>query len=44
MPVFKRGRYWFISKKKGAAKFKSKAAAERAYRAYRARKYGKRKK
>ena len=43
MPVFKRGRYWYISKKKGAARFKSKSAAERAYRAYLAKKHSKKK-
>lgn len=34
MPVRKRGRFWYM----GSKKFKSKAAALRAYRAYLARK------
>lgn len=38
MPVVKKGKYWYM----GSKRFKSKAAAERAYKAYRARKYGKR--
>ena len=37
MPVVKRGKYWYM----GSKRFKSKAAAERAYKAYRAKKYAK---
>lgn len=40
MPVVKRGKYWYM----GSKRFTSKAAAERAYAAYRAKKYGGRKK
>lgn len=37
MPVVKKGKYWYM----GGRKYKSKASAERAYKAYRAKKYGK---
>jgi len=40
MPVKKKGGYWYMGKKK----FKSKAAAERAYTAYKAKKHTKGKK
>ena len=36
MPVHKKGKYWYM----GSKRFKSKASAERAYKAYRARKHG----
>ena len=36
MPVVKRGKFWYM----GSKRFTSKAAAERAYAAYRAKKYG----
>jgi len=39
MPVRKKGRYWYM----GSKRFKSKAAALRAYRAYLAKKRRKRK-
>lgn len=39
MPVVKKGKYWYM----GSKRFKSKASAERAYAAYRAKKYGGRK-
>ena len=39
MPVRKKGKYWYM----GSKRFKSKAAANRAYSAYRAKKYSKRK-
>lgn len=40
MPVHKVGKYWHIGK--GKARYKTKASAKRAYRAYLAKKYGKR--
>lgn len=39
MPVVKRGKYWYIGR--GKAKYKTKAAALRAYKAYLAKKHGK---
>lgn len=39
MPVHKKNGKWYM----GSKKFKSKAAAERAYRAYKAKKHSKRK-
>lgn len=39
MPVRRRGRYWYM----GGKKYRTKKAADRAYKAYRAKKHGKRK-
>ena len=40
MPVKKKGGYWYM----GSKRFKSKASAERAYKAYQAKKHSKKKK
>lgn len=39
MPVVKRGKYWYIGS--GKAKYKSKASANRAYKAYLSKKHSK---